>query len=60
MQIFTANHFIEVRDQYGRVRGRTERNKGDFNPIGKRTGTTNRDTSDLPETKPTTMVDSWP
>jgi hypothetical protein len=35
MHILTANHLIEVGDPYGRVRGRTEGDEGDYNPIGR-------------------------
>jgi hypothetical protein len=53
MQILLANYWFEVRDQYGRVRGRTEGAKGYCNPI-ERTVSTNQDLSKLPETKPKT------
>jgi hypothetical protein len=43
MQILTANHWTEVRDPYGGVRGRIERTEGDGNPIGRTTVSTNRD-----------------
>jgi hypothetical protein len=33
MQIFTANHWTDPGDPYGRVRGMTEGAEGDFNPI---------------------------
>jgi hypothetical protein len=35
MQILTANHQSESRNPNGKARGRTERARGDFNPIGK-------------------------
>jgi hypothetical protein len=35
MQILTANHWTEVRDLYGRVRGRIKGAEGDGNPIGR-------------------------
>jgi hypothetical protein len=33
MQILTTNHWIEVRDDYERVRGRIEGAERDWNPI---------------------------
>jgi hypothetical protein len=53
MQTLTVNNWIEVRDQYGRVRGRTEGAEGDCNPIGRTTMPTNIDPSELAETKET-------
>ena len=50
MQILTANHWTEVRDPYGRVRGRIEGTEGDGNPIGRPTVSTNLDPWELPET----------
>jgi hypothetical protein len=35
MQILTTTHWTEVRDPYGRVRGRTVSAKVDGNPIGR-------------------------
>jgi hypothetical protein len=52
MQVLIANHWVKVRDQYGRVKGRTEGVEGDCNPIGRTTGSTNGDLSELSETKP--------
>ena len=52
MQILTANHWIEISNQYGRVRGRTERVEGDYNPIRRKTMSINSDPSELPKTKP--------
>jgi hypothetical protein len=37
MQIFTANHFTEVGDPFGRVMGRIEGPEGNGNPIGRPT-----------------------
>ena len=54
MQILTANHWTEVRDPYGRVRGRIEGAEGDGNPIGRPTVSTNLDPWELPETEPPT------
>jgi hypothetical protein len=54
MKILIANHWIEVGDQYGRVRGRIEGAEGDCNPIGRRTLSTNLDPLELPKTKPKT------
>ena len=56
MQILSANHWIEVGDQYRRVRGRTEGAGGDCSPIGRRTISTNPDPSDLLETMPNTKA----
>jgi hypothetical protein len=41
MEILTAKHWTEVRDPYGRVRGRIEGNEGDGNPTGRPTVSTN-------------------
>lgn len=41
MQILIANHWTEVRDPYGRVRGRIDREEGDGNPVGRLTVSTN-------------------
>jgi hypothetical protein len=54
MQICTANHWIEVGDQYGTIRERTEGAEKDCNPMGRTTESTNPDPSELPETKPKT------
>jgi hypothetical protein len=35
MQILTVNHWTELRDPNGRVRGRTKGAEGDCNPIGR-------------------------
>jgi hypothetical protein len=43
MQIFRDNHWSEVRDPYGRVRGRIEGAEGDGNLIGRPTVLTNLD-----------------
>jgi hypothetical protein len=50
MQILN-NHWTEVRDPYGRVRGRTEEAEGNGNPIGKSTMSTKLNLWELPETK---------
>jgi hypothetical protein len=52
MQMHLGGHCIEVVDQHGRVKGRTEGAEGDCNPIGRTTVSTNLDPSELPETKP--------
>ena len=52
MQILTANHWTEVGDLYGRVRGRTEETEVDRNPIGRPTVSTNLYTWELPGSKP--------
>jgi hypothetical protein len=54
MQILTANHWTEVRDPYGRVRGRIEGTKGGGNSIGRPTVLTNLDPWGLSETEPPT------
>lgn len=59
MQILTANHWTEVRDPYGRVRGRIEGAEGDGNPIGRPTVSTNLDPWELPETEPPTKEHTW-
>jgi hypothetical protein len=59
MQIFTTNHWTEVIDPYGRVRGRTEGTKGDGNPIGRPTVSTNLDPSEFTEIKPPTKEHTW-
>ena len=48
----------EVREPYGRVRGRTEGAEGDGNPIG-RIVSTNPDSWELQETKPPTKEHTW-
>jgi hypothetical protein len=52
MQVLTANHWIEVGNPDGRVRGRIEGVDDYDNHIG--TLSTNQDPSELPETKPLT------
>jgi hypothetical protein len=37
-----ANHWTESRDPNGRVRGRTEGDEGDYDPLGRTTVSTNR------------------
>ena len=54
-----VNHWVKVRDQYRRVRGRTEGAEGDCNPIGRTTVSTNGDPSELSETKPKTKEHTW-
>jgi hypothetical protein len=49
MYKLTANHWTEVRDPNGRVRGRIEGAEGDGNPIGRPTVTTNLDPWEVPE-----------
>jgi hypothetical protein len=48
-------HWTEVRDLYGRVRGRTGGAKGDCNPTGRTTVSTNLDSSEIAETKMSTQ-----
>jgi hypothetical protein len=52
MQIFSANHWIEVRGPYGRVRGKAKGAEGDCNSKRRTTVTTNLNSSELPEIKP--------
>ena len=59
MQIFTANHWTEVGDQYGRDRGRIEKTEEDCNPIGRKAVSVNPDSSEFPETKPKTKEHTW-
>jgi hypothetical protein len=59
MQILTVNHWIEVGDPYGRVRGRIEGAEADGNPIGRPTVSTNLEHWELSETKPPTKVHTW-
>jgi hypothetical protein len=42
IQILIDNHWIEVRDQYGRASGKIEGAEGDCNPIGRTTVSTNQ------------------
>ena len=55
MQVLTANHWTEVGDPYGTVRGRIEGAEGDGNPIGRPTVLTNLDLWKLPKTKSLTI-----
>jgi hypothetical protein len=59
MQILTANHWTEVRNSYGRVRGRIEGTEEDANPIGRTTVSTNLESLELPETEPPTKEQTW-
>ena len=59
MQLFRANQWIEVGNQYGEVKGRTEGAEEDCNPIGRTTESTNLDPSELPGTKPKTKEHTW-
>ena len=54
IHILTDNHWSEVQDPYGRVRGRTEGTEGDWDSIGRKTVSINPVPSDPPETKPST------
>ena len=56
MQIFTANHWTEVRNPYGRVRGSFEGAEGVGNPIGK-TISTNPGPSELFHINQSTYMD---
>jgi hypothetical protein len=59
MQILIVNYWTEVRDLCRRVRGRIKGAKGNCNPIGRPTVSTNPGPSELPETKPPTKVYIW-
>ena len=59
MQMLSANHWIEIRRQYGRVGERIEGAEGDGNTMGRITVSTNPDPSELPETNPKTMEHTW-
>jgi hypothetical protein len=59
MQILTTNHWNEVGDPYERVRGRTEGAKGDGNPIGRVTISTNLHPWELPEPEPPSKEHTW-
>jgi hypothetical protein len=59
MKTLTTNHWTEVRDPYGRVRGRTKIAERDGNPIGRKTVSNNLDPSELPETKPKPKEHTW-
>ena len=59
MQIVRANHLTEPRDPKGRVRGRTEGAKGDGNPIGRVTISTNLHPWELPEPEPPSKEQTW-
>jgi hypothetical protein len=50
MQMHIANHWTEVGYPYARVRRRIEAAEGDCNLIGRTTGSSNTDPSELPET----------
>jgi len=50
---------FEVGKQYGRVRGRNEGAERNVNPIGRTTGPTNPDPSELPETRQKTKEHTW-
>jgi hypothetical protein len=49
MQIFTAEHWTELEDTYGRVGGKIEGPQGDGNPTGRQPEPTNLDPWDLSE-----------
>jgi hypothetical protein len=54
MQILIANHWTEVGDPSGKVRGQIEEAEGYCNPVGRPKISTNQDLWELPETKPPT------
>jgi hypothetical protein len=59
MQILIAKHRTEVRDPYGRVRGRIEGTEGDGNLVVRPKVLTNPDPSQFPETEPPTKESTW-
>jgi hypothetical protein len=54
-----ADHWTEVRNPYGRARGRTEGAEEDSNPMGGTTVSTNPVPSELPEPKLPTKEHTW-
>jgi hypothetical protein len=58
-QLPAANHWIEVRDPYGRIKRKIEGAEEDLNPIGITTVSTNMDSSELPETTTPTKEHKW-
>ena len=59
MQILTPGYWTEVRNSYGKFRGKNEGTEGDSNPIGRPTVSTNLDPWELPETEPPTKEHTW-
>ena len=59
MAVLTTNHWIEVRDLYERVKGRTEGAEGDCNPIGGITMSTTLGSLELPETETKNKEHTW-
>ena len=59
MCILNANQWTEVGDPYGTVRGGIEGAEGKGNIIGRTTGSTNPDPSELQGTKPPTNEHTW-
>ena len=59
MQKCIANHWTEVGDPHGRVKGRIVGVERDGIAIGITTVTTNPNPSELPETKPPTKEYTW-
>ena len=64
MQILTVDHWTEVGDPYGRVRGRFEGTERDGHLIGRTKLLSNWDPWELPDTKPPTkehiLAGPWP
>ena len=54
MQILTANHWTEVGDPYGGIKGKTEGIEREGYLIGRPPVSTNLDSWELPETEPQT------
>jgi hypothetical protein len=59
MQILTSNHWMEVWDPYGRVRGMIEVAEVGGNSIGRTEVSSNPDPWELPETNPPTKEHTW-
>jgi hypothetical protein len=51
MQTSTAEHWTEIKDHHGRVRGRIKGTEEDSKHIGRPTVSTNSDSLELPESK---------
>ena len=58
--ILTPNHWTEVGDPYGWIRGRIEEAERESHPIERPTVSPNPDSRELPETEPPTRSIQWP
>jgi hypothetical protein len=59
IQLSTDKHWMEVRNPYGRVRGRIEGPQRDDTSTGRPTLTTNLEPWECPETEPPTKEHTW-